>query len=77
MSEHESGEATPRGGGDPCPDGECGGSLSWSPDGDCSCHMSPPCLACVPGILHCGECWEEFVPGEPYLAPVDAAEPTP
>lgn len=47
---------------DDCPN--CGGALVAEP-GDCSCHISPPCNACIEAVLVCEECgfeveYEEF-----------------
>jgi len=45
--------------GDKCPCG-CGGRLGFGAVEDCSCHISPPCQACVSNPLRCDECgWTE------------------
>ena len=41
--------------GDRCPD-RCGGTLSFVRDLPCSCHIHPPCSACVDAPLTCGKC---------------------
>jgi hypothetical protein len=41
--------------GDTCTD--CGkGTLRFVPNGDCFCHLSPPCSACVESVLECDKC---------------------
>lgn len=35
---------------------ECGGQLKYEPDGECHCHMSSPCFACVNSYLKCDKC---------------------
>lgn len=46
-----------------CPK-ECGGKLYIHKDGDCSCHINPPCSACQNSLLACNNCdWrDEKVP---------------
>lgn len=41
-----------------CP---CGGIYIYVPDGDCACHISPPCDACTNSYLECNLChaWPE------------------
>jgi hypothetical protein len=47
--------------GDKCP--ECGGILFYPPVKGCSCHINPPCSACVENPLTCNKCgWEEVAP---------------
>lgn len=45
--------------GDRCP--QCkSGELYYQEVENCSCHISPPCSACVENPLECIECgWEE------------------
>lgn len=44
--------------GDKCP--ECEGHLNWPPTKECSCHIAPPCSACVDRVLTCSVCgWED------------------
>lgn len=43
--------------GDNCPEG-CGGLLEYRVDG-CSCHVNPPCSACVEAPLVCEKCGAE------------------
>jgi hypothetical protein len=45
--------------GDRCP--ECNeGHMIYYPVEDCSCHISPPCQACVNNQLTCDACeWQE------------------
>lgn len=40
--------------GDRCP--ECGGSFHYPKVENCSCHISPPCGACVDNALECDQC---------------------
>lgn len=42
--------------GDACPG--CGGRLAYIREGDCSCHIAPPCYACVEAPLKCETCGE-------------------
>lgn len=49
--------------GDTCPVPDCTGELVLLPDGDCRCHISPPCNACTNAKLVCVACCE--VAGEP------------
>lgn len=42
----------------PCP--HCGTSVRWKEPECCSCHISPPCSACVNAPLECPNCGEEF-----------------
>lgn len=38
----------------------CTGVLIYTSDGDCSCHVNPPCSACENSYLTCPECgWED------------------
>lgn len=32
------------------------GTLEFTPDGDCSYHINPPCGACVDAYLACNDC---------------------
>ena len=44
--------------GGPCPECETG-KLEYPVPENCSCHIDPPCSACVEVQLTCGECgWE-------------------
>ena len=43
--------------GDACPT-ECGGRLERVQQGVCSCHINPPCNACMDAPLLCGNCGE-------------------
>jgi len=46
--------------GDKCPEKGCTGTLEYPPVENCSCHIDPPCHACVNNPLTCAECgWEE------------------
>ena len=39
------------------------GRLEWPPVEGCSCHINPPCSACVNNRLQCPECgWEDERP---------------
>ena len=41
--------------GNICP--ECKvGKLIYPPTENCSCHISPPCAACVDKVIECSEC---------------------
>ena len=45
--------------GDNCPQHECDGKMGYGRVMNCSCHISPPCNACVDNPLVCLECgWE-------------------
>jgi len=45
--------------GSPCPIG-CGGTLYYPPVENCSCHINPPCYACISIKLTCNKCGEGF-----------------
>lgn len=45
--------------GDACPDIACTGTMQFRPVENCSCHISPPCLACTSNPLVCSECGKE------------------
>lgn len=47
--------------GDKCPLCE-EGTLEVKPVENCSCHINPPCSACVETPLVCTVCGEEFEP---------------
>lgn len=47
--------------GDSCP---CGGVFEYIREGDCSCHISPPCNNCVEAPLKCNQC-DELAEGSP------------
>lgn len=38
----------------------CEGVLEYMTEGSCSCHINPPCSACVNSILTCPICGEEY-----------------
>ena len=42
--------------GDVCNRGGCLGIIDEHQKDDCSCHISPPCSACVAGRTFCEEC---------------------
>jgi len=45
--------------GSPCPVSGCAGRLVLPQADDCSCHVAPPCHACVSARLTCEACgWE-------------------
>lgn len=48
--------------GDMCPDSQCDGRLSTKPTENCSCHISPPCSACLDAPLICDACAMEIDP---------------
>ena len=46
--------------GDICPYPDCKGKLGYESVEDCSCHISPPCSACLENPLVCQTCsWTE------------------
>lgn len=49
--------------GDTCPEIECDGKLYYPLVENCSCHINPPCSACVDNRLKCDKCGCE--PEEP------------
>lgn len=42
--------------GDPCGVDACTGTLQFELPEDCTCHISPPCSACVDSPLRCTTC---------------------
>jgi hypothetical protein len=46
--------------GDICGIDGCTGILAYEKAGECTCHISPPCSACVNANLTCPECGEWF-----------------
>ena len=42
--------------GDYCVEDNCNGRYLFQPDGECTCHISPPCAACVGSRLVCSNC---------------------
>lgn len=42
--------------GDTCGRDGCEGIMAYKRDGDCSCHINPPCSSCTGAKLHCPEC---------------------
>ena len=42
--------------GDPCNQPGCTGKMIFHPVENCSCHLFPPCKACVENPLVCSEC---------------------
>lgn len=54
--------------GDRCQQKGCNGKLDFPPVENCSCHISPPCNACVNRQLTCNECgWVDDAPEETYV----------
>ena len=46
--------------GENCPQDQCDGVLEYGDVEGCSCHISPPCSACVDNPLVCVVCgWED------------------
>lgn len=45
-----------------CPMDDCRGTLQFLPVVGCSCHINPPCGACIDNPLTCNVCGEEFKP---------------
>lgn len=39
-----------------CPEQDCNGTLQILRHGDCTCHIAPPCEACMRADLCCQEC---------------------
>lgn len=39
--------------GDKC---VCGGTFQYVKNGECSCHLKPPCAACAESYLQCDKC---------------------
>ena len=50
--------------GDKCPNcgPDCCGRLRRVPDDECTCHIAPPCWACVHAKFVCDDCGEELEP---------------
>lgn len=44
---------------DDCKDETCDGKYEFGDVVGCSCHISPPCSACVDNPLVCDKCGEE------------------
>ena len=44
----------------PCPHEDCTGTLFISRQGDCTCHITPPCGSCVEAPLECNKCHDVF-----------------
>lgn len=60
--------------GDRCPSRGCDGLLQYSKVENCSCHINPPCSACVSNSLECEICsWE---PDEPEYKDIPVILPT-
>jgi hypothetical protein len=38
----------------------CEGTLEYPPVKNCSCHINPPCNACIENPLTCTECFREL-----------------
>lgn len=58
--------------GDKCP--ECHeGTLEYVRQGSCTCHISPPCSACVDKVLECTVCG--YQPEEPEYKDVPVTSP--
>ncbi len=45
--------------GDSCKFAECSGHYVYKPNGECTCHLAPPCEACVTSKLVCDTCGEQ------------------
>ena len=49
--------------GDKCQQKDCNGTLVYQKVTDCTCHLHPPCSACVNNPLTCNVCgWQEDAP---------------
>lgn len=59
--------------GDKCPETGCKGVLKFIRQGSCSCHINPPCSACVDAPLTCPECGWEAEQHEPETKYVSVA----
>lgn len=44
--------------GDKCMHSDCDGLFEYIRQGQCSCHISPPCSSCVDAPLVCNKCGE-------------------
>ena len=42
--------------GDKCPEVGCEGEMTLPPVVGCSCHIDPPCTACMNNVIECSEC---------------------
>ena len=42
--------------GDRCPEKMCRGIMNFVRQDSCSCHINPPCSACVNALLVCSDC---------------------
>jgi hypothetical protein len=42
--------------GDKCPNPECKGIMAYELQGECTCHIIPPCFNCVEAPLVCDTC---------------------
>jgi hypothetical protein len=55
--------------GDICNRNGCSGEMIINDDRNCSCHISPPCNACVEEGIKCDECgefsYDEFIDDKP------------
>lgn len=40
----------------PCPELDCDGTFERESDGDCACHINPPCSACENAYFICNRC---------------------
>lgn len=49
--------------GEPCSVVGCTGTLELPPTENCSCHIAPPCFACLERKLACSVCEQEPVDG--------------
>ena len=45
--------------GDKCAEPGCEGKLIYVKNGECTCHLHPPCWACTNSYLACDTCYEE------------------
>jgi len=55
--------------GDSCSNAECVGVLKYCAPEGCTCHINPPCSACVDNPLTCNVCMLEPGEVEPVLFP--------
>ncbi len=46
--------------GETCNRYGCKGTMEYTREGDCSCHISPPCANCVESPTICNQCGERI-----------------
>ena len=53
--------------GSPCPNDTCSGKMELSEIIGCTCHINPPCSACVDAGYECNQCHWESNPAPPPI----------